>query len=178
MVLKTQSAKTPVAGPSTTVVRKLLQEHLRSAAQVLRPAPPCHPRGLSMAPVCPIKPRHFVAGPTPNETDGTHCRYKQCVFSYASVPSVPLPDTISAHAVVPTETKPGHQVSPHRPPSYRPPSILMPHQSDPLRMLQGPVAKPTPICARRRLPAVLLAVEGGRSGSCARQSDTRFLRKP
>ena len=36
-----------------------------------------------------------------------------------SVPSVPFPDTISAHAVVHTETKARHQVSPHTPPSCR-----------------------------------------------------------
>ena len=33
--------------------------------------------------VCPIKPRDFVSGPTPNETNETHFRYKICVFSYA-----------------------------------------------------------------------------------------------
>ena len=36
-----------------------------------------------------------------------------------SVPSVPFSDTISAHAMVHTETKARHQVSPHTPPSCR-----------------------------------------------------------
>ena len=82
MVLKTQSTKTPVAGPPTTAVRKPLVGTRHQSAQVLRVAPHCHPHGLSMAQACPIKSRHFVAGPTPNETNETHCRYKKCVFSY------------------------------------------------------------------------------------------------
>ena len=62
------------------------QEYPRSAAQVLRSRHPAF-RAASqwpwcVAPLCPIRPRHFVAGPTPNETNETTCRYKKCVFSY------------------------------------------------------------------------------------------------
>ena len=39
-----------------------------------------------MVPACPIILRHFVAGTTPNETDGTQYRYKKCVLSYDSCP--------------------------------------------------------------------------------------------
>ena len=45
----------------------------------------------------------------------------------ASVSSVPFPDTISAHAVIHSETKPGHHVSPHTPPS-----IPLPGQAEPI----------------------------------------------
>ena len=45
----------------------------------------------------------------------------------ASVSSVPFPDTISAHAVIHSETKPRHHVSPHTPPS-----IPLPGQAEPI----------------------------------------------
>ncbi len=80
MVPKTQSATTPVAGPPTTVGRKLLPGISPFGYPSVAVAPPRrHPRGLSMVPACPIKLLHFVAGPTPNETNGTHRRYKMRV---------------------------------------------------------------------------------------------------
>ncbi len=53
---------------------------------------------------------------------------KNAFSATTSVPSVPFPDTISAHPVIHSETKPGHHVSPHRPPS-----IFMPAQADPIQ---------------------------------------------
>ena len=41
---------------------------------------------------------------------------KHAVSATTSVPSVPFPDTISAHAGMHSETKPGHHVSPHTSP--------------------------------------------------------------
>ena len=117
MVLKTKSAKTPVAGPPTTVVRKPLVGTRHRAAHVLRAAPPCLSRGLSMTLVCPIKLRHFVAGPTQMRQMRHIADTKNAFSPTTSVPSVPFPDTISAHAMVHTETKARHQVSPHTTPS-------------------------------------------------------------
>ena len=90
-----------------------LQEYPRSAAQVLRSRHPAF-RAASqwprwVAPLCPIRPRHFVAGPTPNETNETTCRYKNAFSATTSVSCVPFPDTISAHIVIPSGTKAGHQ---------------------------------------------------------------------
>ena len=53
---------------------------------------------------------------------------KNAFSATTTVSSVPFPDTISAHAVIHSETKPGHHVSPHTPPS-----ILMPAQADPIQ---------------------------------------------
>ena len=41
---------------------------------------------------------------------------KNAFSATTSVPSVPFPDTISAHAGIHSETKPGHHVSPHTSP--------------------------------------------------------------
>ena len=82
MLPKTQSARTPAAGPPpmpTTAVRKPLARISPLGCPSVVAAPPCHPRGLSMGLMCPIKTRHFVAGPTTNETNETHCRYKNRV---------------------------------------------------------------------------------------------------
>ena len=68
-----------------------------------------------MALVCLTKPHHSVAGPTPNETNETHCRYKTCVFSYDECLIPTLSRYGSAHGVVHSGTKVGNQVSPHRP---------------------------------------------------------------
>ena len=86
MVPKTQSAKTPVAGPPTTLVRKPLAGISPFGCPSDAAALPRLLRGPSMVPVCPIKPRHFVAGPASNETNGTHYRYKTCVLSYDEYP--------------------------------------------------------------------------------------------
>ena len=117
MVPKTQSAKTPIAGPPTTVVRKPLagihpfgcrRPAIRAASQWHR--------------CVPLRPRHFVAGPTPNETNETHCKYEQCVFSYDECPICTPSRYDSGHV---TETKTVHHVPPHTQPS-----IPMPGQAD------------------------------------------------
>ncbi len=86
MVPKTPSARTPVAGPPTTLVRKPLAGISPFGCPSDAAALPRLLRGPSMVPVCPIKPRHFVAGTAPNETNGTHYRYKTCVLSYDECP--------------------------------------------------------------------------------------------
>ena len=85
MVPKMQSARTPVAGlptTPTTAVRNPLARIPPFGSPSAVAAPPRLPRGLPMVPACPIKLRHFVAGPTPNETNRTHFRYNTCVSSY------------------------------------------------------------------------------------------------
>ena len=144
MVPQTQSAKTPMAGPPTTVVRKPLANTLVTTRHRADPrvaaAPPCHLRGTSMILVCLIRPRNFVAG----STQMRHIADTNNAFSATtSVPSVPFPDTIPPHAVVHTETKPVHHVSPHAQPP-----ILMPCQTGPARILPRP--RPNPEEARLR----------------------------
>ena len=82
MVSISQSTRMRVAGPPTSVVRKPLAGIPPFSSPSAVVAPPRLPRGLSMVPACPIKPRHFVAGPTLNETNGTHCRYKNAFAAY------------------------------------------------------------------------------------------------
>ena len=103
MVLKTQSTKIPLAGPPTTVVEKPLPRIPPFGCPSVAVAPPRLPRGRSMVQACPIRLRHFVAGPTPNETNETTSRYKTCVFSYDEcLMWSPFPHTISAHIVIPS----------------------------------------------------------------------------
>ena len=109
MALKAQSAKTPVAGPPTTVVRKPLPGIPPFGSPSVAVAPVRLPRGLSMAPLCPIRPRHFVAGPTPNETNETTCRYKTCIFSYDKCLICTLSGYDFCPLVIPSGTKAGHQ---------------------------------------------------------------------
>ena len=122
MVPKTQSAKTPIAGPPTTVVRKPLAGIPPFGCPSVAAAPPRHPRGLSMAPVCPTKTPSFRSWTYANETNETHCRYEQCVFSYDECPICTPSRYDSGHV---TETKRVHHVSPHTQPS-----IPMPGQAD------------------------------------------------
>ena len=129
MAPKTQSAKTPVTGPPTTGIRKPLANTPVTTRHRADPrvaaAPPCYLRGRSMVRVCPIKARHFVAGFTQMRQMRHITDSENAFLATTSVPSVPFPDTILAHAVVHTETKPGHHVSPHTPPS-----MPMPGQAD------------------------------------------------
>ena len=117
--VKRQSAKASLAGSVTGIARQCLVG-LPPLALLGYPsvaaAPPCLPSGLSVALVCLTKPHHSVAGPTPNETNETHCRYRKCVFSYDECLIPALSRYGSAHGVVHSGTKVGHQVSPHRPP--------------------------------------------------------------
>ena len=88
-------------------------------------APPCYLRGLSMVRVCPIKARYFVAGFTQMRQMRHIADTTNAFSATTSVPSVPFSHTISAHAVVHTETKTVHHVSPHTQPS-----MPMPGQAD------------------------------------------------
>ena len=129
MAPKTQSAKTPVTGPPTTGIRKPLANTPVTTRHRADPrvaaAPPCYLRGRSMVRVCPIKARHFVAGFTQMRQMRHITDSENAFLATTSVPSVPFPDTIPPHAVVHTETKPVHHVSPHAQPS-----IPMPPQAD------------------------------------------------
>ena len=126
MVPKTQSAKTPVAGPPTTVVRKPL------ANTPCYNAPPGRPTCSGRATLLPAWPLNgtcvshksplFRSWIYPNET---HCRYNKCVFSYDECPICTLSRYDSGHV---TETKTVHHVSPHTQPS-----IPMPGQPDRIR---------------------------------------------
>ena len=128
MVPQTQSAKTPVAGTPTTVVRKPVAGIPTFGCPSVAAPPPCHPHGLSMVRVCLIRPRNFVAGPTQMRQMRHIADTKNAFSATTSVSSVPFLDTISAHAVIHSETKPGHHVSPHTPPC-----ILIPAQADPIQ---------------------------------------------
>ena len=126
MVPKTQSAKTPVAGPPTTVVRKPF------ANTPCNNAPPGSPTWSGRATLLPAWPLNgtcvshksplFRSGIYPNETNETHYRYGECVFSYDECPICTLSRYDSGLV---TETKARHQVSPHTQPS-----IPMPGQAD------------------------------------------------
>ena len=126
MVPKTQSAKTPVAGPPTTGVRKPL------ANTPCNNAPPGRPTCSGRATLLPAWPLNgtcvshksplFRSWIYPNETNETHYRYGECVFSYDECPICTLSRYDSGHV---TETKTVHHVSPHTQPS-----IPMPGQPD------------------------------------------------
>ena len=116
MVPKTQSAKTPVAGPPTTVVRKPF------ANTPCNNAPPGRPTCSGRATLLPAWPLNgtcvshksplFRSGIYPNETHETHYRYGECVFSYDECPICTLSRYDSGLV---TETKARHHVSPHTP---------------------------------------------------------------
>ena len=123
MAPKMQSAKTPIAGPPTTVVRKPL------ANTPCNNAPPTCSGRASLLPAWPLngtcashKSPLFRSWIYPNETNETHCRYGECVFSYDECPICTLSRCDSGLV---TETKARHQVSPHTQPS-----IPMPGQAD------------------------------------------------
>ena len=106
MVPKTQSAKTPVAGPPTTVVRKPL------ANTPCNNAPPGRPTCSGRATLLPAWPLNgtcvshksplFRSWIYPNETNETHYRYGECVFSYDECP-ICTPDSGSLRRVPHTQ---------------------------------------------------------------------------